>query len=118
MYDWIAEHCTYLAISIAHIARHFGVSVREVYRRSSKVPQEVTFRNVLLALCMAAAVRMPGDLRFSVLTISEIGYHLGFSELSYFDRMFREMQRCSPGEFVKVRQQQMGGAQDRQILLQ
>ncbi len=47
MYDWIAEHCTYLAISIAHIARHFGVSVRKVYRRSSKVPQEATSKSWL-----------------------------------------------------------------------
>ncbi len=84
VYDWLAEHYTDPESSVAYIARHFGVSVRKVHRRFSKAPQEVTFCNSLRTLRMPAAVRILGALRFSVLTTSEIGYHLEFSEPAYF----------------------------------
>ena len=38
-------------------------------------------------------------LSHSEMSVSEIGYHLGFEDPSYFSRFFRRYERCAPAEF-------------------
>lgn len=102
MLNWLAERYMDPEISAAHLAQHFGISVREVHRRFSRAQQGTTFLDALRELRMAAAIRMLSDRHFSALTIAEIGYRSGFSEPAYFGRVFRQMQGCSPGAFAKA----------------
>lgn len=47
-------------------------------------------------LKMAAQLLLSSDIN-----ISEVGYHVGFSDPSYFSRCFKEHFQCSPTEFTK-----------------
>ncbi|WP_456316781.1 helix-turn-helix domain-containing protein [Teichococcus aestuarii] len=65
----------------------------------------------LAALCRAAAGRTPlqilnerritearRSLRYSSLSVAEIGYGLGFRDPAYFSRFFRRMTGLTPGQ--------------------
>jgi len=107
MYNWLRENYMDSEISAALIARHFGISTREVHRQFSLSPEKSTFLEVLRAMRLTAAVRMLKDPHFSLLTISEIGYRSGFIDSAYFGRVFRKIMNCSPGVFAKAHQKRL-----------
>lgn len=83
------------AITVSQIAAAAGVCERECFRCFAQVlnttpMQCLNRRRVSIA---ARALSESGD------PVSEIAESCGFSNLSYFGKVFRKMMGCSPGEF-------------------
>ena len=84
-------------LSPAHVADHFGVSIRTVHSRFKAAGQ--TFgrfmRDNRLDACRAAL----RDDSQRLLNISEIAYRWGFNDLSHFNRAFRSRFQQTPREW-------------------
>jgi AraC-like DNA-binding protein len=94
----------------AHVASHFsdgGLSVAAVAARQTITTRYVhklfetegtTFSAYLLACRLEAAHRMLTDRRILTRSIASIAFDAGFSDLSYFNRMFRRRYGATPTE--------------------
>jgi AraC-like DNA-binding protein len=92
---YIARHCADPALSAARVARHVGVSTRQLYRefelrQGSYAGQLRTARLELARRCLAAQPSW---------NITRIAYECGFSSPTLFGRAFREVHGVSPGEY-------------------
>jgi AraC-like DNA-binding protein len=89
-------------------ARELGISVNhlnDVIRETTGVPagEHIRGRRLLDAKRL---------LLYSELSVSEIGYHLGFRDPSYFSRFFRRYEAATPAEFrgtIREKYQKRGG---------
>lgn len=80
--------------SAAHVARRLKMSVRTLNR--ALVAEGTSYRRVLEQLRRELALRHLADVRLSV---TEIAFLLGFSELSAFHRAFRRWTGQTPSQF-------------------
>lgn len=79
-------------------ARQLGISVNHL----NDVIRETTGKSAgdhLRARRLLDAKRL---LLYSELSVSEIGYHLGFTDPSYFSRFFRRYEMATPAEFRRT----------------
>jgi AraC-like DNA-binding protein len=79
-----------LAAGLGVSADHLSATLREATGKSAA--QHIQDRLMLEARRLLAHSR---------LDVSEIAYHLGYADVSYFGRVFRRNQRMTPGEFRK-----------------
>jgi AraC-like DNA-binding protein len=84
------------AITVEAIAARHGVSVRYVQKLFEA--EGLTFSRFVLAQRLARVHRMLTDSRFATHTISSIAFACGFSDLSYFNRVFRQQYDATPSE--------------------
>jgi AraC-like DNA-binding protein len=93
------------------LADHFRVSVRTVHKRFEQA--ETTFRQSLLAQRLEACRRALTEPRCDRMTVSQIAFGFGFSDLSHFTKAFRARYGTPPGRFrVEAARLRKGGAPD------
>jgi AraC family transcriptional regulator, positive regulator of tynA and feaB len=97
MLDYLDRHFADPRFNAATLARKFGCSVRYVHKLFSttgrSVGEHVNDRRILAS---ARYLLDPGCRR---MTIAEIAFAAGFSDISYFNRLFRRCNGLSPREF-------------------
>lgn len=97
MLDHLDRHFTDPRFNAATLARKFGCSVRYVHKLFSttgrSVGEHVNDRRIL------ASARYLLDPGCRAMTIAEIAFAAGFSDISYFNRLFRRCNGLSPREF-------------------
>lgn len=82
-------------ITLESIARKLGMSPRNFSRRFKRATGDSP-SHYLLRLRMEAAKEL---LRNSSLSVAEIAYKVGYSDLSYFTRTFKRHENCLPHTF-------------------
>jgi AraC-like DNA-binding protein len=97
MLDHVDRHFTDARFNAATLARKFGCSVRYVHKlfgtTGRSVGEHVNNRRILAS---ARHLLDPGCRR---MTIAEIAFAAGFSDISYFNRVFKRCNGLSPREF-------------------
>jgi AraC-like DNA-binding protein len=91
-------------LSPQSVAEHFGISVRTLHLRFTKLG--TTFGNLLLETRLDACAKALKDPHQKLCSISEIAYSCGFNDLSHFNKTFRTRFGMPPGQwrqdFVKT----------------
>ena len=78
-------------LEISHMSNTtFFTSFKKMYR--------MTFKKYLLSIRIGYACRLLAD---ETLNISQIAYESGFENLSNFNRQFKSIKGCTPGEYKK-----------------
>ncbi|MBX5438113.1 MAG: helix-turn-helix domain-containing protein [Thermoflavifilum sp.] len=85
-------------ISLQEVARVANLSV-EAFCRYFKTHTRKTYVSFLNEVRIHHACRLLAERAF---TFSEIAYQVGFSNLSYFNRIFKRITRKTPGEYVMM----------------
>jgi len=91
-------------LSAAAVAASQGISMRHLRRLFEQ--DGTSFSAFVLAQRLAKALTMLTDRRYDRLSITEIAYEAGFSDLSYFNRTFRRAHGATPSD---VRRESMLG---------
>jgi AraC-like DNA-binding protein len=86
----------------AHVAAHFGISVRTLHSRFQRRGQ--SFGRWLLENRLEACGKALRNPYFRNDSISEIAYRWGFNDLSHFNRAFRSRFGAPPRQWRSVRQ--------------
>ena len=92
----IERHAGDPDFSINDVARRQGVSPG--YIRKLLAARGERFTDTLRAARLDLACRMLRDHRHQQSRILEIAYHCGFSDISYFNRSFRQRFGMTPGD--------------------
>jgi AraC-like DNA-binding protein len=92
------------SLSAAAVAANQGISIRHLRRLFEK--DGTSFSAFVLAQRLAKALTMLTDRRYDRLSITEIAYEAGFSDLSYFNRSFRRAHGATPSD---IRRESMLG---------
>jgi len=87
-------------LSTEMIAASHGISPRHLRRLFER--DGTSFAAFVLAQRLAKALRMLMDRRYDRLSITEIAYEAGFSDLSYFNRTFRRVHGATPSDVRKA----------------
>lgn len=94
MLSFIHEHYSQ-PITVSEIASAVGVSERECFRCFAHV-LDTTPKTYLARHRIDVSMRMLAE---TDLSITEIAYHCGFANSSYFGKVFRQLAGCTPREF-------------------
>ena len=94
---WMQNHLNKAAISIRKLAELFGMSQRNFGRRF-KVATNMTPVQYLQNRRLDAAKEL---LQNSNLSIKEIAYRVGYLDVSYFTKLFKEFAFATPKEYRK-----------------
>ena len=92
----INENMADLYFDLEIMARRLAVSRRQLFRKLGAAGCSPNFFIRTLRLKRAAQLLME-----SQLTVTEITYAVGFSDLNYFRTIFREQYGVAPGEYLK-----------------
>jgi AraC-like DNA-binding protein len=92
------------SLSAAAVAASQGISMRHLRRLFEQ--DGTSFSAFVLAQRLAKARDMLTDRRYDRLSITEIAYEAGFSDLSYFNRSFRRAHGATPSD---IRRESMLG---------
>ena len=84
-------------LSPQQAADHIGISIRTLHSRFRQIDH--TFGRWVLESRLEACGTALRDSKQRQLTISEIAYRWGFSDLSYFSKAFRAQFDMTPGEW-------------------
>jgi AraC-like DNA-binding protein len=84
------------SLTIAAIAARHGVTPRYVHKLFES--EGTTFTQFVLRQRLDHAYRMLRDHRFAMRSISSIAYDVGFGDLSYFNRAFRQQYNATPSD--------------------
>jgi AraC-like DNA-binding protein len=102
--DKISQIKRYIAANLedpeltpSKVADHFSISASYLHKLFAKEQQ--TFGNFLREQRLTRAAMYLQDHSAERHTISELAYHLGFNDLSYFWRLFRERYGMTPRAF-------------------
>lgn len=100
-HELVRRACAYLDshlgdadLDLARVAATLGLAPRTLQAMFQE--QDLTFTHSLLERRLLAAQRQLGDGRH--VRIGEVAYAVGFSDLSYFNRAFRQRFGMTPGE--------------------
>jgi len=93
---YIIENSSSPSLSIGFVARHLKVTPR--YLQSLFEADGGTFSTFLLGQRLARAHRMLASPRFDSYPVSAVAYEVGFGDLSYFHRCFRQRYGATPGD--------------------
>jgi AraC-like DNA-binding protein len=88
-------------LTVSAIAARHGVTPRYVHKLFEN--EGVTYTQFVLQHRLDWALRMLRDPRCSARRISDIAYDAGFSDLSYFNRVFRRRYEATPSEIRNAR---------------
>jgi AraC-like DNA-binding protein len=91
---YVTENSSRQTLSVADVARHLGLSNRQVQRLFEN--DGTTFSNFLLDYRLACAHRMLFNSQYLDWSIGRIADCSGFNDLSYFGRCFRKRYGCTP----------------------
>jgi len=92
------------SLSAAAVAASQGISMRHLRRLFEQ--DGTSFSAFVLAQRLAKAQGMLMDRRYDQLSITQIAYEAGFSDLSYFNRTFRRVHGATPSD---IRRESMLG---------
>jgi len=92
--DYVVENCRRRSLSIGTVAEHLGVTPRYLQKLFEIVGG--TFSAFLLGQRLARAHRMLMNPKFDHSHVSAIAYDVGFGDLSYFNRTFRQRYGATP----------------------
>ncbi len=90
----IAAHFTDPLLSVAAVARRQGITPR--YLQMLLEQDGLTFTALVLEQRLALARRLLQDPRLAARTVSTIAFDVGFGDLSYFNRSFRQRYGMTP----------------------
>lgn len=85
-------------ISIDTYAENLCISTRQLSRIVKNLAN-LTLNQVIQNRKILEAKRL---LKYSNLSINEIAYQSGFEDASYFIRLFKKLENCTPNEFKKI----------------
>ena len=91
---FVIENSRRRDLSIGHVAAHLGVTPRYLQRLFEW--DGTTFSAFLLAQRLARAHRMLTELKSSESAVSAVAYDVGFGDLSYFNRCFKQHFGATP----------------------
>jgi AraC-like DNA-binding protein len=94
--SYVVEHCNHPSLSIGAVARHLEVTPRYLQKLFER--EGTTFSTFLLDQRLACAYRALTSPRFLTHQVSTIAYEVGFGDLSYFNRCFRQRYGATPRE--------------------
>ena len=94
----IDRHLTDERLTPRWLAERLGISLRTLQREFGRVDQNVTTYIRYRRLCLARDRLRRSGFDGDALRISEIALDCGFSDISYFNRCFREAFDCRPGD--------------------
>lgn len=97
--------------SIEEYAAHLGISST----RLNEVCREYAGRCALQLVHDRIMLEAKRNLVYTVMTVSEIAYSLGFKDPAYFSRFFTRLAGCSPVDFRKRRTQKARLARPREF---
>jgi AraC-like DNA-binding protein len=97
----VAENCNNPLLSIGTVARHIGVTPRYLQKLFER--DGGTFSAFLLAQRLTRAHRALTSPKFDSYQVSAIAYDVGFSDLSYFNRCFRQRYGVTPRDIREAR---------------
>jgi AraC-like DNA-binding protein len=83
-------------LSVAEVAMHHRVTPRYIHKLFEN--EGLTFSSFVLGQRLSRAHRMLSDPRFANRNISSVAFDVGFSDLSYFNRVFRRRYAATPTE--------------------
>jgi AraC-like DNA-binding protein len=83
-------------LSVAEVATRHHVTPRYVHKLFEN--EGLTFSSFVLGQRLARAHRMLSDLRLAGRNISSVAFDVGFGDLSYFNRTFRQRYAATPTE--------------------
>jgi len=84
------------ALTVAAVAARHRVTPRYVHKLFES--EGVTFTQFILRQRLDEAYRMLRDPRFATRSISSIAYDVGFGDISYFNRAFRQRYKVTPSD--------------------
>lgn len=90
------QHYGFSAKNIADTLRVHPRQVQRVFECLGVTPTKYLLAKRLEYACGRLQMRQPGQ---NDVLISDIAYESGFSDLSYFNRCFRQAFGCTPGEY-------------------
>ncbi len=90
--EYISTHYKEEGLALAKISKDTGISTRDISDYIKKEYQ-LNFKQYLNGIRMHEAKRL---LKNSSLSVSEIAYKIGFSNVTHFNRTFRQYCDCSP----------------------
>ena len=93
---YVARYAKDCGLSVGKVASHFNLTPRSIQRLFEA--DGTTFTKFLLGRRLAHARRMLIDPRYSQFSISTVAFTSGFSDMSYFNRCFRQRFGAAPGE--------------------
>lgn len=94
--DWLDAHSSRLDFSVEWLAKNLGCSpdhLSRVYRRRHG-------RRLIEALHDRRIAKARELLRTRTMGVAEVAWACGYARPSYFNRMFRRREGCTPREFV------------------
>jgi AraC-like DNA-binding protein len=91
---YIIQNSSRRDLSIGAVAAHLGVTPRYVQRLFEG--EGGTFSAFLLGRRLARAYRMLTEPRFAYSAVGAIAYDVGFNDLSYFNRCFKQHYGATP----------------------
>jgi len=92
----IRDHSSDAALSVGSVARDLGVTAR--YLQKLFEQDGDTFSTFLVSQRLVRAYRMLTNPKFDRHRVSAIAYQVGFGDLSYFNRCFRQRYGVTPRE--------------------
>jgi AraC-like DNA-binding protein len=91
---YIVSNSSSRNLSVGAVAKHLGVTPRYLQKLFERGGS--TFSTFLLGQRLARARRLLTDPKFSSYQVSSIAYDVGFGDLSYFNRCFRQHYGATP----------------------
>jgi AraC-like DNA-binding protein len=95
---YAVENSFHQNISIDQYAESLCISTRQLSRIVKNITN-LTLNQVIQNRRILEAKRL---LKYSTYSIGEISFCCGFEDTSYFIRLFKKMENCTPTEFKKV----------------
>ncbi|MDL2323058.1 response regulator [Bacteroidales bacterium OttesenSCG-928-A17] len=94
-------------LDIEKFASEVGVSRMQLYRKLEALTN-MTVKEFIRDIRIKRAAQL---LEQNKLTISEVIYQVGFRDLAYFRKCFREQYGCSPSEYIRQTKEKDKGAE-------
>lgn len=95
----IMENCNRRDLSVGSVAAHLGLTPRNLQRLFET--DGTTFSEFLLAQRLNRAHRMLTEPRLAQSLVGSVAYDVGFGDLSYFNRCFKQRYGATPRDIKK-----------------
>lgn len=92
--SWLRDHC-HQNINIADVAKHLGMSIRSFNRRFKNATSKTPIK-YLQDIRINQATEL---MKTSNLSISEVAYRCGYTDLAYFTALFKRKLGTTPSQY-------------------
>jgi len=96
----VEENISDPSFGIVRISREIGVSRTQLYRKMDALT-EMTVKEFIRSIRLKRACQL---LLQKEMNISEVAYSVGFQQVAYFRKCFKEVYKFTPSEFIKKNQ--------------